>query len=144
MTDKKHIVCPHCHATNAIPAERLADKPNCGKCKEPLFVGKSVKLTHTTFSKHINNSDQPVVVDFWAPWCRPCQVMGPSFEKAAEELEPNFCFGKVDTEVEQQIGAQYNIRSIPCLVIFKNGVEVTRQAGSMGAADIIRWVQANA
>ncbi len=141
MSDKKHIVCPHCNATNRIPATRLGDAPKCGKCKQPLFTGQAINLNNANFSQHINNNDIPVVVDFWAPWCGPCQSMAPAFAQAVQQLEPNYRLAKVDTEAEQMLGAQYGIRSIPTLAIFKNGQEVARQAGAMGAEDIKRWVQ---
>lgn len=142
--DTKHIVCPHCEATNRIPTARLSDAPKCGKCKQVLFSGQPINLTSDNFSKHITNSDVPVVVDFWAPWCGPCQTMAPAFEQAAQQLEPHYRLAKVDTEAEQALGAQYGIRSIPTIAVFKNGKEIARQAGAMGAADIKRWVEAQA
>ncbi|MCK5917632.1 MAG: thioredoxin TrxC [Cocleimonas sp.] len=144
MMDTKHIVCPHCEATNRIPTARLSDAPKCGKCKQVLFSGQPINLTSDNFSKHITNSDVPVVVDFWAPWCGPCQTMAPAFEQAAQQLEPHYRLAKVDTEAEQALGAQYGIRSIPTIAVFKNGKEIARQAGAMGAADIKRWVEAQA
>jgi thioredoxin 2 len=139
--DTKHIVCPHCNATNRIPTARLGDAPKCGKCKQALFTAKPISLTTANFSQHIVNSDVPVVVDFWAPWCGPCQTMAPAFAQAAKALEPNYRLAKVDTEAQQALGAEYGIRSIPTIAIFKNGQEVARQAGAMSAEDIKRWVQ---
>lgn len=139
--DTKHIVCPHCEATNRIPTARLSDAPKCGKCKQVLFSGQPINLTSANFNKHISNSDVPVVVDFWAPWCGPCQTMAPAFAQAAQQLEPNYRLAKVDTEAEQALGAQYGIRSIPTIAVFKNGQEIARQAGAMGAEDIKRWVE---
>lgn len=141
MTDKKHIVCPHCNAINRIPTARLGDAPKCGKCKQALFAGEPVTLSSANFNKHLMNSDIPVVVDFWAPWCGPCQTMAPAFAQAAEQLEPNYRLAKVNTEAEQSLGAQYAIRSIPTLALFKNGKEIARQAGAMGVEDIQRWVK---
>jgi len=143
MSDSLHIVCPHCSAVNRIPAVRLGEAPGCGKCHQQLFAAHPVELRADTFRQHINRNDIPVVVDFWAPWCGPCKMMTPAFEQAARQLEPRVRLAKLNTEMEQTIASQYNIRSIPTLAIFRNGQELARQAGAMGAPDIIRWVQAH-
>ncbi len=142
MSDALHIVCPHCDAINRIPSSRMGEGPKCGKCREPLFNGHPIELTVANFQKHISRSDIPVLVDFWAPWCGPCKMMAPQFVEAASQLEPRVRLAKVNTEAEQMLGSQYGIRSIPTMALFKGGSEVARQAGAMGAADIVRWVQA--
>jgi thioredoxin 2 len=141
MTESLHIVCPHCIAVNRIPAARLGEAPKCGKCHQLLFTHHPVELDASSFEQHIGRNDIPVVVDFWAPWCAPCQVMAPQFVQAAARLEPAVRLAKVDTEAEPMLGARYGIRSIPTLALFRGGREVARQAGAMGAADIVRWVQ---
>ena len=141
MSESQHIVCPHCHAVNRIPTTRLTDKPSCGKCHKALFSGEAVDLNASGFQKQLSRNDIPVVVDFWAPWCGPCKMMGPAFQQASGQLEPHYRLIKVNTENEQAIAGQFNIRSIPTLAIFKNGKEVARQAGAMGVADIVNWVK---
>jgi thioredoxin 2 len=142
MRDSLHLVCPHCHAVNRIPAARLEDSPNCGRCHRPLFSGEPVALGGDAFQTHLGRSDIPLLVDFWAAWCGPCKMMAPQFARAAGLLEPQVRLAKVDTEAEQQLAARYGIRSIPTLVLFKDGREVARQAGAMGAEDIARWTRA--
>lgn len=141
MSDSLHIVCPSCNAVNRLPEGRLQDGPNCGGCKQPLFEGKPLTLTSSNFQQHLVNSDIPLLVDFWAPWCGPCQSMAPAFSSAAQQLEPKLRLAKVDTEAEQALAAKFAIRSIPTLILFKGGREHARQAGAMSASDIVRWAQ---
>ena len=141
MSETTHIVCPHCDTVNRIPSVRLSEGPRCGRCHRPLFVGHPVELNGANFEHHVGRSDIPIVVDFWAPWCAPCKMMAPAFEQAAHQLEPRARLAKVNTEAEGALGAQFGIRSIPTMAVFRGGREVGRQAGAMGAADIVRWVQ---
>lgn len=138
-----HIVCPHCDTINRIPSERKFQHPRCGQCKEALFTGHPLELTGRNFQRHIERNDIPVVVDFWADWCGPCKTMAPSFAQAAATLEPQVRLAKVNTERDQGIAGQFIIRSIPTLVIFKSGREVTRKSGAMSTADIVRWVNSS-
>ena len=141
MTDKKHIVCTECGAINRIPQARLTDKPVCGKCKKKLFMSSPIELNDQNFSKIINKSDIPILVDFWAEWCGPCKMMAPAFAEASAQLEPNVILAKLNTEHARQTAAQFNIRSIPCIVLFKNGKEFSRKTGAISAPQIVQWAQ---
>jgi thioredoxin 2 len=141
MTDTLHIVCPHCHTTNRVKRAQLASAPDCGNCHQALFTGHPVALGEAAFERHLARNDIPLLVDFWAPWCAPCRQMAPAYEQAAARLEPWVRLAKVDTEAEPALGARFGIRSIPTLALFKNGREIARQSGAMGAGDIVRWAE---
>jgi thioredoxin 2 len=142
--DLLHIACPHCHAVNRVAAARLGEQPRCGRCKQRLFAGEPVALNEASFEAHAVRSALPLVVDFWAAWCGPCRAMAPAFAAAAAQLEPRMRFGKVDTEAEPALASRYAIRSIPTMVLIRQGREIARQSGAMAAASIAQWVRQHA
>lgn len=131
--------CPHCHSMNRLPTERLNASPNCGSCKKSLLAGAPIEGTGINLPALLN-SDKPVVIDFWAPWCGPCTSFAPTFSAVAQQ-ETSAHFIKVDTEAQQQLGAQYKIRSIPTLMVFKNGKMVDSLNGALPKSQFQDWLK---
>ena len=133
--------CPECGAVNRIPAARLADHPNCGRCKAPLFSRTPLLLDESGFRLHRDRGTLPLLVDFWAQWCGPCHAMAPAFEAAARDLEPQVRLAKVDIDAAPALAAALSIQSVPTLVLFRAGREVRRASGAMAAPQIRAFAQ---
>lgn len=140
--EKLVLACPQCLTANRVPVARLGDDPKCGKCGAPVLEPHPVALSDASFDSFIGRNDLPVVVDFWAAWCGPCRMMAPAFEQLAGEMKTEARFAKLDTEAAQGTAARFGIRSIPTMILFREGREIARVSGAMDRRGIRAWIEA--
>lgn len=131
-----NFLCPKCQKVNRLPKKSVYTKANCGSCGSSLLQAAPIEANTNNFNTIIQSVTVPIIVDFWAPWCGPCRMMAPNFEQASKELSPKVQFVKVNTEQNQQLASQFQIQSIPTLIIFKNGQEVHRVSGALSTQQI--------
>ena len=141
MNESLVVVCPHCGTLNRVPRDRLGSGGRCGKCHEKLFDGHPIALDSARFARFLEKSDVPLLVDLWAPWCGPCRMMAPEFERAAGELEPRVKLVKVNIDEEPQVARRFAVQSIPTVVLALHGRELGRIAGARSAAELVRWAE---
>ncbi len=143
MNTKIQTVCPECASINRIAQDRLVDRPVCGVCKAPLLTGQplALEVNGARFSRFLYKDELPLLVDFWAEWCGPCKMMAPAFSQVAGELKHRVRAIKINTEQNQSLAQQFQIRSIPTLMLFKQGREAGRQSGALNANSIKQWIE---
>jgi len=134
-----NVVCAHCFTTNRIPEDKSHTHASCGKCQKSVYSAAPIELTNDNFYQFIEHNDLPVIVDFWASWCGPCQAMAPVFSAVAAESE-GLLFTKVNTEQDKQISADAGIRSLPTLIFFHHGKEIDRVSGGMSGSQLKGWI----
>ncbi len=131
--------CPHCKGLNRIPSDRINESPVCGKCHSKLLEGAPLEGTQDNLPALIN-SDIPTVIDFWAPWCNPCVGFAPVFEDISQEYAGKARFVKVDTEAQQLLAGQYQIRSIPTIMVFHKGNRLDVINGALPKSQFANWL----
>ena len=134
------VPCTFCGALNQLDLARIAQRPKCGKCSRLILLDRPVKLGDSQFDRVIADAQVPVLVDFYADWCAPCQAMAPAIDEFAHEHQGQALVGNLDTDRNPEISARFNIRGIPTLIVFNQGRELRRQTGALGRAQLERFV----
>lgn len=135
-TRKLTLRCQFCETWNRIDAARAADKPKCGKCGTPMLLDRPIKLDDESFQRTIEESEIPVMVDFYADWCGPCKMMAPFVDELAAKYVGRALVAKLDTDRAQRAAAPFGIRGIPTTIVFKDGKPVVQKAGAMPLAGL--------
>ena len=123
--------CQFCQSWNRVDATRAHDRPKCGKCGKPLLLDRPVPLSDETFARTIEDSEIPVIVDFYADWCGPCKMMAPGVDAVAAKYQGQVLVAKLNTDQAPATSQRFEIRSIPTLIVFEHGRESTRQIGAV-------------
>ena len=143
MADVQVIRCPSCGAMNRVPLDKVAQglEPVCGRCQKPLPAKvKPMTVTDATFAADVERSPDPVLVDMWAPWCRPCRAMTSVVEEVAKELAGRVRVATMNVDDNPNTASRYRVMSIPTLLVFKHGKEVERIVGLAPKEQILQRV----
>jgi thioredoxin 2 len=132
------VTCPNCQHRNRVPAA-AAGVPRCGHCKKPLpWI---VDAGDNDFAEVVEQATIPVLVDLWAPWCGPCRRVSPVLEQLATEKAGEFKLVKVNADDAPQLSQRFSVRSIPTLLVLRNGQVVAEQIGAASATALRPWLE---
>ncbi len=135
------VRCPACGTTNRVPRGKLPEgrRPVCGRCKAPLGAAAGpITVSDASFADVVVASPLPVLLDLWAPWCGPCRMVGPIVDELARELAGRVRVGKLNVDENPHTAARFGARSIPTLLVLRDGREVDRIVGAVPKQEILR------
>jgi thioredoxin len=126
---KVTVRCPFCLTLNDVDLGKSGHRPACGDCAKPLLLNRPVKVNGEDFDRTVLGSKAPVLVDFYADWCAPCRYVAPLMDELSQTHEGSLLVVKIDTDHAADLSQKLGIRSIPTVILFKDGEEVGRSVG---------------
>jgi thioredoxin 2 len=138
------LKCSSCGTMNRVPLPQPGRTTICGKCKAPLdtaaasAAGGPIPVTDSTFAEQVERAQTPVLLDFWAEWCGPCHMLAPTIDQISSELAGKVKVAKLNIDQNPNIANRFGVRSIPTLLILKDGREVDRLVGVQPKQEILR------
>ena len=128
------VRCPFCARLNRVDLARVANRPTCGECRRPILLDRPLTVTDADFDRVVSDAGVPVLADFYADWCGPCKTMAPMLDELASQNVGELLVVKLDTERNPRIAQRFGIRSIPTLIVFRDGREAAREVGAVPRA----------
>jgi len=133
--------CPACARSNRVPLAHLADTGRCGACQAALPpVAEPIEVDEPMFDAVVASARVPVLVDFWAAWCGPCQQAAPHVERTAQETAGRAIVLKVDSDANPNLSARFHVQGIPNFVVISQGKVVRQQAGLVDSRTMTSWL----
>jgi thioredoxin 2 len=126
--------CSECGANNRIVNSRVAEDPQCGRCHKKLFARRALPVTDASWKQEVEESPIPVLVDFWAPWCGPCRMVGPILEQIAREQGGKLKIVKLNVDENPQMAARFQVQSIPTMILFRGPQVLEQMRGALPKA----------
>lgn len=142
--NKIKTLCKKCLKVNQVSKDKFDDNPICGNCKAKLEIpDKPINITASNFEIEVLKEPGIVLLDFWATWCPPCRMITPILNDIAKEKRGEIKIGKIDTDKENLLASQFQISSIPTLILFYNGKVINRISGAMPKQNLLNWINSS-
>lgn len=141
-SSKVTVSCQFCLTLNRVDVNRVKHSPKCGNCGRPILLDRPIRVTDDDFNQVVRDSEVPVLVDFYADWCAPCKIMAPVLDDFAQAHIGEALVAKLDTDRNPKTSQQFDIRSIPTLIVFHVGKEVDRRIGAVNRDELERLLSA--